>query len=216
MFRHTGTRYDTGHPRLALYWQPFATYENSGDPMQGRLIYLIGPSGAGKDSLLDAARPALAERHVRVARRVITRSAEATGEAAQAVTPAEFERLEAQHAFALSWRANGLAYGIPVQIDDWLAAGEHVLVNGSRGYLPQARQRYPDLLAVLLSVEQDVLRRRLQARGRETDQQIESRLARNALFAGELDDYIRLDNSTPIEESVGHLLALIDEHLRSR
>ncbi|MCQ4255749.1 phosphonate metabolism protein/1,5-bisphosphokinase (PRPP-forming) PhnN [Stutzerimonas stutzeri] len=181
--------------------------------MQGRLIYLIGPSGAGKDSLLDAARPALAERHVRVARRVITRSAEATGEAAQPVTPTEFERLEAQHAFALSWRANGLAYGIPAQIDEWLAAGEHVLVNGSRGYLPQARERYPNLLAVLLSVEQDVLRQRLQARGRETDEQIDSRLARNALFAGELDDYISLDNSTPLEESVGRLLALIDEHL---
>lgn len=181
--------------------------------MQGRLIYLIGPSGAGKDSLLDAARSALAERHVRVARRVITRSAEATGEAAQSVSPQEFERLAAQQAFALSWRANGLAYGIPAEIDDWLAAGEHVLVNGSRGYLPQARQRYPDLLAVLLTVEQDILRRRLEARGRETDEQIESRLARNALFAGELDDYIRLDNSTPLSESVERLLALIDEHL---
>ncbi|HAV05394.1 MAG TPA: phosphonate metabolism protein/1,5-bisphosphokinase (PRPP-forming) PhnN, partial [Pseudomonas sp.] len=43
--------------------------------------------------------------------------------------------------------------------------------------------------------------------------QIESRLARNALFAGELDDYIRLDNSTPLSESVERLLALIEEHV---
>ncbi|MBE7374478.1 phosphonate metabolism protein/1,5-bisphosphokinase (PRPP-forming) PhnN [Pseudomonas lopnurensis] len=182
--------------------------------MQGRLIYLIGPSGAGKDSLLDAARAPLAERGVRIARRVITRSAEAVGEAAQSVSEAEFERLEAQHAFALSWRANGLAYGIPAQIDDWLAAGEHVLVNGSRGYLPEARRRYPDLLAVLLSVEQDVLRERLLTRGRESPEQIEARLARNALFAGELDDYIRLDNSASLAQSVQHLLELLDEHLR--
>lgn len=114
---------------------------------------------------------------------------------------------------ALSWRANGLAYGIPAEIDEWLASGEQVLVNGSRGYLATARERYPDLLAVLLSVEQDVLRQRLHARGRETAEQIESRLARNALFAGELDDYIRLDNSTPLSESVERLLALIEEHV---
>ncbi|HCA65435.1 MAG TPA: phosphonate metabolism protein/1,5-bisphosphokinase (PRPP-forming) PhnN, partial [Pseudomonas sp.] len=92
--------------------------------MRGRLIYLIGPSGAGKDSLLDAARESLAGRGVRIARRVITRSAEAVGEAAHSVSPQEFERLEAQGAFALSWRANGLAYGIPAEIDEWLASGE--------------------------------------------------------------------------------------------
>lgn len=51
--------------------------------MAGRLIYLIGPSGSGKDSLLDAARPRLAKRGCRIVRRVITRSAEAVGEAAQ-------------------------------------------------------------------------------------------------------------------------------------
>ena len=178
--------------------------------MQGRLIYLIGPSGAGKDSLLDAARAALAERGVRIARRVITRSPEAVGEAAHSVSAEQFERMEAEQ--ALAWRANGLAYGIPAEIDAWLAAGEDVLVNGSRGYLPQARRRYPDLLAVLLTVEQDVLRERLLTRGRETPEQIEARLARNALFSGELDDYIRLDNSASLERSVERLLQLLDEH----
>jgi len=182
------------------------------NPMQGRLIYLTGPSGAGKDSLLDAARAALAERGVRIARRVITRSPEAVGEAAHSVSAEQFERMEAEQAFALSWRANGLAYGIPAEIDAWLAAGEDVLVNGSRGYLPEARRRYPDLLAVLLTVEQDVLRERLLTRGRETPEQIEARLARNALFSGELDDYIRLDNSASLERSVECLLQLIDEH----
>ncbi|MCW3147729.1 phosphonate metabolism protein/1,5-bisphosphokinase (PRPP-forming) PhnN [Stutzerimonas stutzeri] len=180
--------------------------------MQGRLIYLIGPSGAGKDSLLDAARAALAQRGVRIAQRVITRSAEAVGEAAHSVSAEEFERLEAEQTFALAWRANGLAYGIRAEIDAWLAAGEDVLVNGSRGYLPAARQRYPNLLAVLLTVEQDVLRERLLNRGRETPEQIEARLARNALFTGELDDYIRLDNSASLERSVERLLQLLDEH----
>ena len=81
--------------------------------MAGRLIYLIGPSGSGKDSLLDAARTPLAERGCRIVRRVITRSAEAVGEAAQGVSAEQFAELEAQGAFALSWHANGLSYGIP-------------------------------------------------------------------------------------------------------
>lgn len=180
--------------------------------MSRRLIYLMGPSGSGKDSLLEAARERLAERNCVIARRVITRSAEAVGEDAIGVTPAEFDQQEAAGGFALSWRANGLAYGIPKQIDDWLAAGQDVLVNGSRGYLPQARQRYPDLIGVLLTVEPAVLRERLLRRGRESLEQIEQRLARNAQFdaaCAERDGLHLLDNSGSIEQARDNLLALI-------
>ena len=89
----------------------------------GRLIFLVGPSGSGKDSLIDASREQLALAGVEIARRVITRSAEAKGEAAQGVTPEQFDTLRAQGAFAMHWRANGLDYGIPRQVDQWLAAG---------------------------------------------------------------------------------------------
>ncbi|HCP54207.1 MAG TPA: phosphonate metabolism protein/1,5-bisphosphokinase (PRPP-forming) PhnN, partial [Pseudomonas sp.] len=74
--------------------------------MSARLIYLIGPSGSGKDSLLNAARAQLNARGCKIARRGITRSAEAVGEDAVAVTLAEFERMEAGGEFAMSWRAN--------------------------------------------------------------------------------------------------------------
>ncbi|KEZ65603.1 ribose-phosphate pyrophosphokinase, partial [Pseudomonas amygdali pv. tabaci str. ATCC 11528] len=107
--------------------------------MVGRLIYLIGPSGSGKDSLLDAARETLAQRNCRVVRRVITRSAEAVGEAAQAVTVEQFEQMRERGAFALSWQANGLHYGIPIEIDQWLLEGHDVLINGSRAHLQKAQ-----------------------------------------------------------------------------
>ena len=181
--------------------------------MIGRLIYLIGPSGSGKDSLLDAARERLAARGVRIARRVITRSAQtqspSLGEDAQAVSDEEFERLEANGAFAMSWRANGLAYGIPRQIDQWLADGSDVVVNGSRGYLPQARLRYPGLLAVLLSVRPEVLRQRLLARQRETSEQIEQRLARNARFETAANGVQILDNSGELEQTAQAFLAML-------
>ena len=178
--------------------------------MTGRLIYLMGPSGSGKDSLLQAAARPLAEQGSHIVRRVITRSAEAVGEDAEAVTPDVFADLEKAGAFAMHWRANGLSYGIPRQIDDWLAQGHSVLVNGSRGYLAEARRRHPDLLAVLLKVEPDVLRQRLLARGRETPQEIEARLARNAAFADGLEGpLVELDNSGALEDCVQRLLALL-------
>ncbi|WP_339462174.1 phosphonate metabolism protein/1,5-bisphosphokinase (PRPP-forming) PhnN [Pseudomonas sp. EA_105y_Pfl2_R69] len=180
--------------------------------MSGQLIYLMGPSGSGKDSLLQAARERLAERDCVIVRRVITRSAESVGEDAIGVSPTEFDAQEAAGGFALSWRANGLAYGIPKQIDDWLAAGQDVLVNGSRGHLAQARQRYPQLIGVLLTVEPAVLRERLLRRGRESIEQIEQRLARNAQFdaaAAERDGLHLLDNSTSIELARDNLLMLV-------
>lgn len=186
--------------------------------MQGRLIYLMGPSGSGKDSLLQAARAPLEAHGCRFARRVITRSAESVGEDALGVTPAEFERLEGDGGFALSWRANGLAYGIPREIDDWLANGQDVLINGSRGHLETARQRYPDLLAILLQVDEAVLRQRLLARGRETPEQIEQRLARSRRLSVTVPaaetNLITLDNSGPLQQTVNRLLHLLDETRR--
>ncbi|MCI8212515.1 ribose-phosphate pyrophosphokinase [Pseudomonas sp. S25] len=181
--------------------------------MAGRLIYLIGPSGSGKDSLLDSARDELNRRGCRVVQRVITRSAEAVGEAAQAVTAEQFIAMQAQGDFALSWQANGLHYGIPRQIDEWLGEGLDVLVNGSRAHLPQARQRYPDLLAILLTVSDDILRQRLLARGREALADIEARLQRNSRFTVELlaDDpaVFVLDNSGALAQTTERLLQRI-------
>jgi ribose 1,5-bisphosphokinase len=184
--------------------------------MAGRLIYLIGPSGSGKDSLLDAARARLAERGCRIVRRVITRSAEAVGEAALGVSAQQFAEMQAQGAFALSWHANGLSYGIPKEIDGWLAAGNDVLVNGSRGHLHNARERYPHMLVVLLTVDQAVLCERLLARGRESVAEIDARLARNARFnkhvlADNDPRLLVLDNSGALENTVERLLACIDE-----
>lgn len=182
--------------------------------MSGRLIYLMGPSGAGKDSLIDAARQRLAAIGCEVVQRVITRSAESVGEDAHGVGAAEFNLLREQGAFALSWQANGLAYGIPMQIDEWLAAGRHVLVNGSRAHLAQARQRYPELIAIFLTVDVEVLRQRLVSRGRENTEEIDARLKRNGAFSEQVvreggGHVLSLDNSGKLATTVVHLMALL-------
>ena len=178
--------------------------------MDGRLIYLMGPSGSGKDSLIEAARAPLQSIGCEVVRRVITRSAESVGEDAIGVSREEFARLHIQGSFALCWNANGLDYGIPISIEQTMAGGRDVLVNGSRGHLRQALQRYPTLLPSLLVVDNVVLRERLLRRGRESAEDIEARLRRNSLFGAE-DQFDgvpihRLSNSGELSVTVTRLL----------
>lgn len=90
-----------------------------------------------------------------------------------------------------------------------------MLVNGSRGHLNQARERYPDLLAIMLRVDTRVLQQRLQARGRETPDEVCARLARNELFLDSVDalraeGVQMLDNSAALAVGVQGFLALID------
>ncbi|HKS15621.1 MAG TPA: phosphonate metabolism protein/1,5-bisphosphokinase (PRPP-forming) PhnN [Pseudomonas sp.] len=178
----------------------------------GRLIYLMGPSGAGKDSLIEMSRARLLAAGVGVARRVITRSAEAKGEDAIGVSVDEFARLKAAGALALDWQANGLAYGIPASIDASLEEGMHVLVNGSRAYLGHARARYPDLLAIQLEVDPAVLRQRLLARAREPVVQIEQRLVRGHQLQRVQDGSVRaLDNSGALEDAARGLMRILRE-----
>lgn len=181
----------------------------------GFLVYLIGPSGSGKDSLLSAAAKPLATAGARIATRVITRPSGPGEEQAISLDAEAFCARRDRGEFALWWQANQLHYAIPCEIDDWLATGQIVLVNGSRAYLAQARRRYPTLLPILLQVEEAVLRQRLLRRGRETPNQIEARLQRSRQMQGALSgepDLHTLDNSGPIESSVSRLLALIAEH----
>ncbi|MGV3678620.1 MAG: phosphonate metabolism protein/1,5-bisphosphokinase (PRPP-forming) PhnN [Acidovorax sp.] len=149
----------------------------------GRLLYFMGPSGAGKDSLLDWLRQHLpAELPVQWARRTISRPAASGGEAHESTTPDGHAALRAAGAFALHWEANGLAYGVRHSELAPLDRGRWLLLNGSRAYLPKALVRYPALVAVHITASPEVLRQRLQARGRESSDEVEQRVQRALRF----------------------------------
>jgi len=152
-------------------------------PLHARLVYVVGPSGSGKDSVIGYARAALPpESIVRFARRTITRPATAGHEDHASATPQEFDDLLSRGCFAMHWRANGLAYGIGREILGWLADGATVVVSGSREHLPAAMAAFPRIEIVHVTASADVLRQRLASRGREDAAAVESRLARAAAF----------------------------------
>ena len=184
--------------------------------MNGRLIYVMGPSGAGKDSLLDALRQRLCGLPVAFPRRYITRAASAGGEHHIPVSPEHFAALVSQGYFSLYWASHGYRYGIAASTDTALACGVSLIINGARAAFPQARRRYPGLLPVLVTVEPSMLRERLIKRGRESEAEVEERLT--AAFApipeeDAVEQWIRIDNSGPLEENARNLAEKITSAL---
>jgi phosphonate metabolism protein PhnN/1,5-bisphosphokinase (PRPP-forming) len=141
------------------------------------LVLVVGPSGAGKDTLLNAARNALRDdARVHFARRVITRPADPDGENHEPVTEAEFDARN----FALSWAAHGLRYGISA-----VDIAPVVVANVSRAVIAQAATHYP-VQVIEVTAPREVLAARLAARGRETAEDVTRRLGRTAAIPSDM------------------------------
>ncbi|MCR8826989.1 phosphonate metabolism protein/1,5-bisphosphokinase (PRPP-forming) PhnN [Pseudosulfitobacter koreensis] len=175
--------------------------------MTGRMIAVVGPSGVGKDTVMQALVDAAPE--LSLVRRVITRDADAGGEDYDAVSVPMFLGMQSAGAFALSWQAHGLRYGIPAEVDAELAQGRDLLVNLSRDVLGAARARFGPMPVLLLTASPAVLRARLMARGREDGSEIDARLARAGFALPGGIDAIHIDNSGPLAETVKRALAAL-------
>lgn len=144
-----------------------------------------------------------------IVRRVITRPADAGGEAFDGFDPRSFDEMQTAGAFALWWRAHDLAYGIPKSVDTDLARGRDMLVNLSRGVLVEAHARFAHMLVVSLTADSDILARRLAARGREDHIQITRRLARAGSGLPPGVTAIEVDNSGPLEDTINAVLTAL-------
>jgi ribose 1,5-bisphosphokinase len=145
----------------------------------GRLVLVVGPSGAGKDTLLNLTRAACAgDAGIVFPRRVVTREASLAEDNAQ-VSPDAFRAALARGEFAMHWEAHGHCYGLPRAIDDDIRAGRKVVVNASRTVIEAMRRLYTDIVVVLITAPPDVLERRLAMRARGSDGPIEERLRRS-------------------------------------
>lgn len=144
-----------------------------------KLFVIVGPSGAGKDSLLQAAVATFPEIHV--VRRVITRPAKAGGEDHEEADNEAFAERDKRGEFAVAWAAHGLHYGIPKRE---IASGAAITIfNGSRAALPEIMLALPEARVIEITASAEVLAERLARRGRESADDILARLARAASAA---------------------------------
>ena len=175
--------------------------------MTGQLFVVVGPSGAGKDTLMAGASAVDPTLHW--ARRVITRPETTSGEPFEGVDDASFQARLAAGEFALHWPAHRLRYGVPHAELAPMNAGRTVLLNGSRAALPAVQLAYPGLVVIRVSAPSAVLAQRLAARGRESLADIAARLQRASY---DLPDGLRVidvaNDATP-EIGVGRLLEAV-------
>jgi ribose 1,5-bisphosphokinase len=175
-----------------------------------KLFYVIGASGAGKDTLMNYARTKVNGREpVLFAHRYITREPGAGNENHVHLTVEEFKLRTEAGFFALYWDSHDKHYGIGCEIDNWLSKGFNVVVNGSRQYLPVARQLYPGLIVILICASPEVIGRRLDRRGRESAEEIAKRIKRTDEINCDLSNCIHILNDNSVESAGDELVNII-------
>lgn len=172
----------------------------------GRLVLVVGPSGAGKDTLIGLAQAACAgDSNVVFPQRIVTREA-SSFENNEAVSPMRFGQMLAHGDFAFQWEAHGLRYGVPRSIVDDIRAGHAVVVNASRTIVEFARRSYANVRVVSVTAPPEVLAQRLAARARSSDGQLDGRL-RRAVAAPAAD--VVINNIGRAEDHAAELLKAI-------
>jgi ribose 1,5-bisphosphokinase len=174
----------------------------------GRLVLVVGPSGAGKDTLLGLARAACADdSNIVFPRRAITRQATPSEDNEQ-LSPEAFREAVERGAFAVNWEAHGHCYGLRRAIDDDIRAGRTVIANVSRTVIAALRRAYADVVVIAITAPPEVLATRLASRGRVSDGKIEQRLGRTVDDASAKPD-VTIVNMSSAEYHARQLVRII-------
>ena len=162
----------------------------------GCLVAIVGPSGAGKDSLIDYARNILAgDSGFLFVRRSITRPVDLGAEDHNPLSLGEFERQRAAGAFAVTWDAHGISYGIPSEALDHVEQGGVSIINGSRKALRKIAKVFPKVLVIVIEADLEIRSKRLARRGRESHKEIQERLQRTIEAETAVSVSARIDNN---------------------
>jgi ribose 1,5-bisphosphokinase len=166
------------------------------------IVYVMGPSGAGKDSVMQRARDRLDGRWDGVfAHRYATRPMAAGHPNEVALGAGEFALRFARGLFTFTWAAWDVRYGVGTEIRAWVSRGLTVVVSGSRAHFMQVVRSEPDVLPVLVTAPLAERARRLRARAREDEAAIVERLRRGEAIRPVHPSLVTIENEGPLERS---------------
>lgn len=175
-------------------------------------VAIVGPSGAGKDTVIRAVAEAVRDQPgIIFVRRVITRLSDSVTEDHDTMTSEAFEAGRAAGMFCLSWGAHGLFYGLPQSILDAVDRGSTVVANVSRTVLAEAARTFGRVAVVEITADPEILVERIIARGRESVDEARGRIARSVAFhvPHAACCYVRIDNSGPIDVAKDQLIKIL-------
>lgn len=170
---------------------------------QGILFLITGNSGSGKDSIISGVINKFPsnKKQIYAPKRYITREA-SEFEKNITITPETFRIMEKKGKFALSWQIYGLSYGIPIEIEDYLAKGHHVIINVSRNIIKQAREKYKNIKVVFIEVPFEITLRRIENRKRESKVSLKARIERAKENQKFTEADFTIDNSGKLDDAI--------------
>ncbi len=194
------------------------------DPYQPQitplLVVISGPSGVGKDSLVEWMQARGAQFHfVITATSRMPRPGEVHGVDYFFVSPESFEQMIAQDALLEYAIVYGQYKGIPKQqVREALASGKDVVMRLDVQGAATIKRLIPEAILVFLSASsEDELVERLRKRKTETPAQLEQRIetARKEMEQIGEFDYVVVNRECELDEAVDKVLQIIQaEHLR--
>ncbi|WP_044414941.1 AAA family ATPase [Halarcobacter anaerophilus] len=170
--------------------------------MDTKIVLIIGPSGAGKDTLIKEAKKEFKEK-INFVKRYITRESD-VNESNYYIDEYAFEILRHNSYFASSWNAHGNFYGIPKR---FIKNGIN-LISISRGRIKDFENLYEKVYTINITLPKEILKQRLLKRGRENKEDIEKRVQREYEKI-EAKNLIEFDNLASIEDSKKNFISLL-------
>ncbi|MEK7778165.1 MAG: guanylate kinase [Chloroflexota bacterium] len=180
------------------------------------LVVISGPSGVGKDAVLERMRRTHAGwRFVVTATSRPKRPGERDGVDYLFMEPSEFQSLLAKDGFLEHAQVYGRYYGVPRgQVQEALQAGKNVIVKTDVQGARTIRAKLPDALLVFLAPpDMQELERRLRQRKSETAEDLARRIktARLEMEAQREFDHVVVNHTGRLEETVAEIEKIIQE-----
>lgn len=181
---------------------------------EGKLVLFSGPSGVGKDTLLDILfqkRPDF-QKSISITTRE-RREGEVNGVDYYFITPDDFEAM-LDNGEVLEFAKYGKnLYGTPKKpVDGWLAEGKTVILKIEVQGAEKIKKMYPDAVAIfVMPPSMEILEKRLRRRGTENEEDLVRRLtiARDEIKKSRDYDYIVINDS--LEEAADEILAILNK-----
>ena len=185
------------------------------------LVVISGPSGVGKDAVLERMKRLPGARHFTVtATTRHKRPNERDGVDYIFMEPPEFQALLAQDGFLEHAEVYGRYYGVPrAQVEEALRAGRDVVVKTDVQGARTLKAKVPDAVLIFLAPpDLQELERRLRQRKSETAEDLQRRIetARLEMECQPEFDHVVVNHSGHLDETVAAIERIIDQEKGKR